>query len=192
MEPAEAGARFLAQGVWEATRLQQARGWPTTHAHTRAQPEHRHKKGKEGLQWLRDWLRKLFCVAPTASPGGSPKTSRATSDAHVPVLSRTADVSLSGRVGGGGDSFVRATADYKGIALQQENSRRKPKKGTLRGENPEEGNQDTRRQDERQSGGHARSRRKGSAVSTLTKPAATPAGAYGAAPLPSVWARGSG
>lgn len=123
--------------------------------------------------------------------GDPQKTSRATSDAHVLVLSRTADVSLSGRVGGG-DNFVRATADYKGIALQQENSRRKPKKGTLRGENPEEGNQDTRRQDERQSGGHARSRRKGSAVSTLTKPAATPAGAHGAAPLPSVWARGSG
>lgn len=58
------------------------------------------KKGKEGLQWPRDWLRKLFCVAPAASPGEPQKTSRATSDAHVPVLSRTADVSLSGRVGG--------------------------------------------------------------------------------------------
>lgn len=115
-------------------------------------------------------------MVPAASPGGPQKTSPAMSDTHVPVLPRTADLSLSGRVGG---QFCKSHADYKGIALQQENSRRKPKKAkeTLRGEDPGEEDQDTAWTGREATwGGHAGSRREGSAVSMLTKPAASPAG----------------
>lgn len=45
------------------------------------------------------------------------------------MVSCTGDVPLSEREREReGNSFVKATADYKGIALQQENSRRKPKR----------------------------------------------------------------
>lgn len=77
--PEQARARWATQAH---------RAWERTHSRMTI------KKDKEGLPRARDWLRKLFCEAPAASPGEPLKTSRATSDAHVPVLSRPADVSL--------------------------------------------------------------------------------------------------
>lgn len=83
--PAQARARWATQAH---------RAWERTHSRMTI------KKDKEGLPRARDWLRKLFYEAPAASPGEPQKTSRATSDAHVPGLSRPADVSLV-RKGGG-------------------------------------------------------------------------------------------
>lgn len=69
---------------------------------------------------------KTLCPVPAASPGGPQKTSPDTSNNHVPV-SRPGGLPLSGREKGG-NRFGRATVDYKGIALQREDSRRKPKR----------------------------------------------------------------
>lgn len=128
---------------------------------------------------------------PCSLSRANPKKHPSASPGHAPVVSCTGDLPLLEREGEG-DGFVRATADYKGVALQHENSRRKPKRAgkPLRGENPGEKDQDTATGREAERGPRGGARREGSAVSVLTK-AATPAERNGAATLPSVWARGS-
>ena len=118
------------------------------HTHTHARPERHHKKGSGGIRMAEGLAQKTLLSGPCSLSRANPRKHPNPSPGHVPVVSCTRDLPLSERQregGGWGDSFVRATADYKRIALQHENSRRKPKWAgkPLRGENRGEEDQDT-------------------------------------------------
>lgn len=126
-------------------------GW--LHAQMHMHDQKHHPKRGRGTRVAQRLAQLLSSTCSLPAPHATPRTNPNRSDGHNPMVSCTHDLLWAARKRGG-HGCVGATAGHKGIALQQENSRSKPRRpeDTMERDRTPKRETRTQRQDKRWSG----------------------------------------